>query len=323
MTQGECNAVEAIIELTKLAESGNLEMQGYFESIRALSQSIRDVGLQQPLRVLHEPQRDGGVVFRLVDGERRFWAFVYQLCANNDKPLGPVSNTIKVPTLLHNAHASAEEIQRAQWAANLYHESVCAVDYAEMIWAMREAFFARLDTVQRVALVAQLGDPAAIDGLSANDLAIELTSREIAKLTGKTLKRRMLYHYLSMAEHLSPEAKALGRAFNISLRQLISLMRMSPSKQLEMLTQVIQAERGIASAKTDNGGGTGRPSSVQRGINGCISLNEVLQQLSDKGLSRSPRENIEALLNELARMATEVERAKRLLTAHLSQSNAL
>lgn len=311
------SAIDVLAQLITQAESGNLEMQGYIESLAALAQSITEVGLQQPLRVSQERRNDGRTRFVLVDGERRFWAMIYRICTeatDNDSREQQLA-TVKVSALLHDEHASADDIQRAQWAANLYHEAICAVDYAEVIWGIRENYFARLDTQQRDALIAQLGEVA--QGLSPNDIAIELTAREIARLTGKVIKRRMLYHYLSIADKLCPEARDLARAFSVSLRQLMVLTQMTPQKQIELLTQTIHTEHGSGAGTAGADGGSGRPSSVQRGINGCITLVSVLQQLSDKSLSRNSRQDKEELLAELLHVAGEVDRAQRYLQTHL------
>ena len=317
--RNERSAINVMAQLITQAESGSLEMQGYIESLAALAQSISAVGLQQPLRVSQERRNDGRTRFILVDGERRFWAMIYRICtetAGNDSREQQLA-AIKVPALLHDEHASADDIQRAQWAANLCHEAICAVDYAEVIWGIRENYFARLDTQQRDALIAQLGQIT--QGLSPSDIAIELTAREIARLTGKVIKRRMLYHYLSIADKLCPEARDLARAYSVSLRQLMVLTRMTPQKQIELLTQTIHTEHGGGVSATSADGGTGRPSSVQRGINGCITLVSVLQQLSDKSLSRNSRQDKEELLAELSHAAGEVERARRYLQTHLGQ----
>ena len=322
VTRGQCSATDAMETLIAQAESGNLEMQGYIETLKTLAESITAVGLQQPLRVSQERQHDGRTMFRLVDGERRFWALLYRICADPETLVGSREQkltSIKVPALLHDEHASADDIQRAQWAANLYHEAICAVDYAEVIWGIREDYFARLDTQQRESLLAQLGEAA--NGLTPNDIAIELTAREVARLTGKTLKRRVLYHYLSIADKLCAEARALARAYTVGLRQLTMLARMTEPKQVEMLTMSIQAERGDSceANATKSASGTGRPSSVQRSINGCITLVSVLHQLSDKSLDRNSRQDKEELLAELEHVAAEIERTRRYLHAHLGQ----
>ena len=118
--RNERSAIEVMAQLITQAESGSLEMQGYIESLAALAQSITEVGLQQPLRVSQERRNDGRTRFVLVDGERRFWALIYRICTeptDNDSREQQLTS-IKVPALLHDEHASADDIQRAQWAAN-------------------------------------------------------------------------------------------------------------------------------------------------------------------------------------------------------------
>ena len=308
---GEQSAFAALAELIDSAEAQDLEAMGYLDSIATLAASIDGVGLQQPIRVTTDISNPDTPTYQIVDGERRYWAMMYRYFRID------VEQTITGPiaAIISNTNNSVDDIQRAQWAANLYHEAISVVDYADAVWRIREDFLVRLDS-ERDRYLAQLGSAA--EGLSISEAAIQLTINEMTRLTGRIAQRRNLYRYLAIAEKLSPAAKALARAYNLGLRTLMTLSRWQESRQVEAITAMIQSgdpddETGAASGARAKAGHGGRPSSLRRGINGCITLNNVLQQLSEQNLARQTPDDIRALLAELERVATAVNQARRLL----------
>ena len=315
--EGGAQALAIMNELIRRAElEDDLEAKGYLDGIQSLATSIRTVGLQQPVRVTSEHNKMGEPVYRIVDGERRYWAMLYRSLQTD--PERALAGQIAV--ILSDAVNSADDIQRAQWAANLYHEAISVVDYADAVWRIREDFLARLDS-ERTRYLSELGPSA--ETMSLSDAAIQLTINEMTRLTGRILQRRNLYRYLAVAEKLSPPAKALARAHNLGLRTLLTLSRWQDDKQVEAITAMIQAgdeskTEGNSSPKLGHGG---RPSSLRRSINGCITLISVLQQLSEQNLTKNTSDDLSALSSELERAATEVARARQLLQGHLSNEH--
>ena len=306
---GGQSAFAALAELIESAEAQDLEAMGYLDSIATLAASIDTVGLQQPIRVTTDISNPDTPTYQIVDGERRYWAMMYRYFRID------VEQTITGPiaAIISNTNNSVDDIQRAQWAANLYHEAISVVDYADAVWRIREDFLVRLDS-ERDRYLAQLGSAA--EGLSISDAAMQLTINEMTRLTGRTAQRRNLYRYLAVAEKLSPQAKALARAYNLGLRTLLTLSRWQAAKQVEAMTAMVQAGDSDDDPKADGrvkSGQGGRPSSLRRGINGCITLINVLQQLSEQNLVRNTLEDMRALLAELERASAEVERTRRLL----------
>ena len=319
--EGGAQALAIMNELIRRAElEDDLEAKGYLDGIQSLATSISTVGLQQPVRVTSEHNKMGEPVYRIVDGERRYWAMLYRSLQTD--PERALAGQIAV--ILSDAVNSADDIQRAQWAANLYHEAISVVDYADAVWRIREDFLARLDS-ERTRYLSELGPSA--ETMSLSDAAIQLTINEMTRLTGRILQRRNLYRYLAVAEKLSPPAKALARAHNLGLRTLLTLSRWQDDKQVEAITAMIQAgdddgdeskTEGNSSPKLGHGG---RPSSLRRSINGCITLISVLQQLSEQNLTKNTSDDLSALSSELERAATEVARARQLLQGHLSNEH--
>lgn len=306
---GGQSACAALAELINSAAAQDLEATGYLESIATLAASIDAVGLQQPIRVTTDARDSAAPTYQIVDGERRYWAMLYRHSHMDVEQV--VAQPI--PAVISDTNDTVDGIRRAQWAANLYHEAISAVDYADAVWQIREDFLARLDS-ERDRYLAQLGSAA--EGLSISEAAMQLTINEMTRLTGRAAQRRNLYRYLAIAEKLCPEAKALARAYNLGLRTLLTLSRWQADKQVEAMTAMVQAGHSDDESKADGrvkSGQGGRPSSLRRGINGCITLINVLQQLSEQNLARNTPEDMLALLSELERAAAEVERTRRLL----------
>ena len=300
-------------ELVERANRGDIEAQGYLANLRELADSILHVGLQHPLRVSQEAARDGGVIFRLVDGERRFWALVLldlNTSAGADR---------RVEAILHDPNASAEDIQRAQWAANLCRADIPAIDLAHALWRMREDYFAHL-AIDPQRYVEALGKDAEAQHLSRNDLAFALTQAEAARLTGREWSRRSLYVYLSLAEKVKPKAVALARAYGLSMRQLQGLINLNEDEQVRLLLRMVgKPELPPDGTSATVSARAGRPTALLRGINACVSLATVLQQLSPRNLARTTAEDRQSLLDELDHVAAQIETTRRLLQSQVAK----
>jgi ParB-like nuclease domain len=305
--------------LMERAASGDAVAAGYLVHIQELAHTIQRVGLQQPLRVSEEHDRDHQTIFRIVDGERRYWAHMWMAVVG--AATDSAAHRLMIPVILHRADASADDIQRAQWAANLHREDIPAVDFAEIIWQVREDVFARL-AIDRQRYVHALG--AAAQGLTLKDIAALLTCQEAERLTGRQLKRSSLYLYLAVAEQLKAVPKALARAHGLSLRQLHGLVRLSESQQTEAVLRMIassQADvptRSRPDPRSGAPGQPGRPTSLQRSVNMCINLASALQKLSNKALLRHTPEDQQVLLSELDAASAEIDRARKLIKTRLS-----
>lgn len=281
---------------------------GTLEGIRALARSIADVGLQQPIRV----SADKAGTYRIVDGERRFWAHLFLLETSSDSRYATIS------ALLHDPQADGDAIQRAQWAANLCREDIAAIDFADTVWQIRERYLANV-THDRKRHAAELGNAA--DGMTTVEMAFAMTQREVARLTGRSLNERQLYAYLAVAERLKPQAKALARAYNINLRPLMGITRLPEQEQVRLIKQMagIDEPNTIKNSKS-SATRTGRPTSLQRGIHACIGLKDALQKLTERNLSRQSPADVRALLVELDSAAAQIELAQQMLKVHFPAS---
>ncbi len=304
--QATLTAAEALAELIARAEQhANTEACGYMANVRQLAQSIRSVGLQQPILVASERDKQSQPIFRIVDGERRFWAVA--LLGQTEADPTPYFH---IHAICQSAHLSADDTERAQWAANLCRDDVPAIDIAEAIARIHQRAQSRL-AVNREHYLHELGSDWA--SLVPREATLRLTQHEVASLTGREMQRRNLYRYLAIAEHLAPDAKALARAYSVSLSQLLPLIRQSAAQQAEALRRLV----GVSSANTKPTPtqNTGRPTTLQRSINACIHLVGVLHKMSDQHLAHTDTDNRRALLDELQTAADAIERLKRRVPA--------
>ncbi len=309
---GQADASATLRALLARVGADDPEAAGYLASLRDLAASIAAVGLQHPLRVSQETTHEnGGAVFRIVDGERRFWALVLLDLE------APQAAERQAPAILHDPAASADDIQRAQWAANLCREDIAAIDVARAVWRIREDYFARL-AVDPASCLAALGSAAAgaasgaaLQSMSRNDMAVALTRAEAARLTGRAWAERTLYAYLAVADKVQPQAAALARAYGLSLRQLQGLANLREEDQVRAILRAVGKADGVAPAVSNRG--AGRPTALQRGIHACIALVGVLQQLTERNLARTSPDDRQSLLAELEQAAAQVGQASRLL----------
>lgn len=298
-----CDSEQALKTLMTRATQGDAVAAGYLESIRTLARSIHDMGLQQPIRVIP----DDAYTFRIVDGERRFWAYLYLLVT---RPEGPYQ---RIPALLHDAQASPEQLLRAQWAANQCREAVPAVDIAEAIHMIHRHAYQRV-LRERDQVRAELGDAADAD--SPTELVMRLTQHQLTPLMSRSLHPRQIYSYLAVADRLFPEAKALARAHSLSLRQLVGLSRYAQADQVAAIAKmagVANMTKPASQAVQSKSRRPGRPTLVHRSVQTCVTMRGALERLSVRSLVRCSDEDFDSLEEELERAAAQIDRVRQLV----------
>jgi ParB/RepB/Spo0J family partition protein len=314
------SSFEAISTLVQRAATQDTEAAGYLESIATLAKSIEAVGLLQPIHVALSPIETASWSYQLVDGERRLWACLY---LNVKKQPDDPTRIQTVPALLQDAESSADDVRRTQWIANLQRESVPAIDYAEAVWRVREDYLSRLQTDRRRYL-SELGDTP--EDMPSTEAAVALTSKEIQRLTTKLISRVTIFRCCAITERLKPQTKALTRAYNLTFRQLMGLAHLPGDQQMPMAMAMIAAgHEGVNSNITRDtemprvAKRAGRPTQLQRGVNQCACLLNVLGQLTEKQLRGAGPESLQALVAELDRTVQEAERCRRLVRAVLNR----
>jgi hypothetical protein len=238
------------------------------KQLRELADNIGEVGLQYPPKVTTVRAKDGTVKYQIVDGERRFWAWLLLLAAADESERVYRES---IPAMVEDDRASPEDILRSQWGTNLYRERVPVVDIADYVLAIRDAYASRLQLNPQPWL-SSLGADA--EAMSVPLAILTLTGREIAATMGKRMSRSTLFRYVAIAEKMRADAKAIARVRQFGLRQCEWLSRLSPAQQLDAARRMkpTDDEGESESVEADEVGrartGAGRP----RLLDGRITL---------------------------------------------------
>lgn len=225
--QGRLSPREALFELCQRAQSGDVVIALRVKQLHELADNIREIGLEYPPKVTKVNAKDGSFKYRLVDGERRFWAWLLLLASAGDA--GRIYRE-SIPALVEEENANSEDILKSQWATNLHRERVPVVDIADYVMSVRDTYASRLQ-LNLQPWIESLGAEGAAMSLPSAVLA--LTSREIAAVMGKRMSRATLFRYLAIAEKLRSDTKAIAQVRQFGLRQCEWLSRLSPSQQFE------------------------------------------------------------------------------------------
>ncbi len=302
---------EALTQLVNRVASGDVEATGFFDSIRTLASGIQQIGLQYPLLVT--PRRDSG--YTILDGERRYWALLYL------QSQSPTSTADLIPIIIADPSSTGDDLRRLQWIVNLQREDIAPIDIAEAIWRIREDFLAQIN-LDRRRYADALGEQS--QNLTPLEAANLLTSREVSRLTGRTLARATLYRHLFVAERLTLPARPIARAHRVSLRRLRGVACLPEAQQIqEMLRAAIQEnDLALSVPKADNAAPSpGRPTVLRRNGNLCLGLIQGLQKMSDKHLAKSSAEDCQTFLAQLEDTASEIKRMTRMVQMHLTRAN--
>lgn len=229
LRNGGLTADTALQALLERAASGDAVAGWHARDITALAANIRAVGLQQPIRVWRDQAKDGSTLFRIIDGERRFWAHVYLLAQG-----GPVaSRWSHIAASIAPDAWSLDDVHRAQWAANLNRRDVPVIELALAVRAIFERNERRF-AVNKQPFLDRLGKEAA--DLTEFEQLVALTALDVGDLLARPLKPPTIRAYLGIARNLSDESVIEARARNAGFRALMAAAsRQSPESQLEFL----------------------------------------------------------------------------------------
>ncbi len=225
--QGRLTPRQALLELCRRAQDGDAVIGLRVKQLRELADNIREVGLEYPPKVAKANTQDGTVIYRIVDGERRFWAWLLLLATADD---AESIHRQSIPAMVEDDDASAEQILRSQWATNLHREHVPVVDIADYVLFVRDTYASRLQLDPQPWLETLGAEGAAMSVPSA---VLALTRREIATVMSKQMSRATLFRYLAIAEKMCTDVKAIARVRQFGLRQCEWLSRLSPTQQFE------------------------------------------------------------------------------------------
>ncbi len=225
--QGRLSPREALLELCRRAQDGDAVIALRVKQLRELADNIRKVGLEYPPKVAKVTAKGGTVIYQLVDGERRFWAWLLLLAAADDAER---VHRQSIPAMVEDDDANAEQVLRSQWATNLHREHVPMVDIADYVLSVRDTYASRLQSNPQPWMETLDAEGAA---MSVPSSVLALTRREVTTVMGRQMSRATLFRYLAIAEKMRADVKAIARVRQFGLRQCEWLSRLSPAQQLE------------------------------------------------------------------------------------------
>lgn len=312
LASGKVSHNDVLAQLLERATGGDMEAQAYVEDIRGLADDIKAHGLLSAVLVYTSQTSDGRTRYQLIDGERRFWAYVY-LSAQQDSDM----THIRAEVNNEFEHASADDIISLQWSANMQRESVCAMDLAEFVYQKREEAVRTIQTDSK--LLTQWSDNG--KPISPRDTAQRIVCHHLAHTFGRPLKRRAYYQYLSLAEKLSASVKALARAHKLPLGRLIQITSQPKREQIAAVLRIIESQHAPEDVPAKPNAQPKRPGRPTRS-QGRITLAEraVAGMVSDTepALMKWGRDELTAVLQKDQDLLEATDRHLRLVQAVLS-----
>ncbi len=191
----------------------------------ALAQSIREVGLRQPVNVyrIDDPQQPDRTTYRLGEGERRFWAHHLLVLQGYEE-------FQNVKCIIEMLPEDEEIIHQRQEAENAARVDLPALARARSMQRIKERLNIELGT--RVPGENTIRLP------SQRELQVAIGQR-VKSFTGRAIGDRMVRNYLTLL-NLSPEAQDLAEAAQLTEKQLRPVMRLPTDvDQLTMIRRIV------------------------------------------------------------------------------------
>jgi len=297
---------QMMAQLMARAAQEDAEAYGYLNSIRELAHSISEVGLQQPVRVRIMPTANQ---YWLIDGERRYWAQVYQA---SKAGIGDLAQ-ITLAALIDPGPADPLQTLRAQWAANLQREDVPAIDYTDTIKRIYESLYYQAQH-QRAEVVKKY--TMTDNGTrSPRELALQLTANEVFHLTTRDISPDTVYLYLRLADQLSATVKQLARAHLAPLRVLKPLLGKPDEEQLRLLNAAL----GLTPAASKQGNKRQRRSKQDILQVTQLRLRELVSTQSyQRRLKKYSAEQLQSAVSEIDSTTEALRKHADLLKRHLT-----
>jgi hypothetical protein len=192
----------------------------------ALAQSIREVGLRQPINVyrIDDPDQPLHPTYRLGEGERRFWAHHLLVQKGHDE-------FKRIRSVVEVLPEDEDIIHQRQEAENAARVDLPAIARARSIERIKQRLNIEMGT--RVPGANTIKLP------SQRELQIEVGQR-VKSLTGRAIGDRMVRNYLALL-NLSPEAQDLAEAAQLTEKQLRPVMRLkTDEEQLVTIRRIVE-----------------------------------------------------------------------------------
>ncbi len=192
----------------------------------ALARSIRELGLRQPLNVyrIDDPEQADKTVYRLGEGERRFWAHHLLVQQGYDE-------FRRAKCIIETLPDDEETVHQRQEAENAARIDLPAMARARSIERIKERLNVEMGT--RVPGENTIKLP------SERELQVAVGQR-VKNLTGRAISDRMVRNYLWLL-NLSVEAQDLCEAAQLTEKQLRPLKQLkTDEEQLNMIKLIVE-----------------------------------------------------------------------------------
>lgn len=192
----------------------------------ALARSIREVGLRHPLNVyrIDDPSQPDQTLYRLGEGERRFWAHHLLVQQGYDE-------FRKVKCIVEPLPDDEEVIHQRQEAENAARVDLPAIARARSMERIKERLNLEMGT--RVPGEKTIKLPGKRELQAA-------VGQRVKSFTGRAIGDRMVRNYLTLL-NLSPEAQDLAEAAQLTEKQLRPIMRLkTDEEQLELIRRIVE-----------------------------------------------------------------------------------
>jgi ParB-like chromosome segregation protein Spo0J len=253
LQEGEVSCREAIQELLRRGKSDDgarLVLEGSQEAsgLLELAESIRDVGLRQPINVyeITDLEHPTGVGYRIGEGERRYWAHWILV-------LGAREEFRRIRCVVEKGVPDDLEVRIRQLAENAARQDLPAMARARLMLGLK-AHLARAvgievshdaslqelgDAITKAryrGLATRVAEPSVPDSNHLDDMVGETLRRYARRaVSGQTVRNHMALLRLPLS------VQELADAANLSefrLRPVVSLD--DPDRQLEMVSRIVE-----------------------------------------------------------------------------------
>lgn len=194
----------------------------------ALANSIKAVGLRQPVNLYSIPNADnpGEPYYQVGEGERRYWAHQLLLSQGLDQ-------FSKIRAVIEVLPDDQDIVQRRQEAENAARQDLSGIARSRSIKRIRNRLSVEMGT--RVPGQSTIKLP------SQRELDVAV-GQEVKSFTGRAISDRMVRNYLRLL-NLPPTLQDLAEAAQLSEKQLRPVMRLgSEIEQKQLIGQIVSEQ---------------------------------------------------------------------------------
>jgi hypothetical protein len=241
LLEGSMSPSEVMEELVKRAHEGDMfarlvlgrrgvsdadHEEGHVETgLYALAESIKQVGLRQPINVyaVDDDSHPSRVAYLLGEGERRYWA--HQLLVYEGEQAFSI-----IKALVGRLPDDMEQVHLRQQAENAARQDLPAVARARAMYRIREQLRQKLGT----QVPKEKDESPKLTERNLDDAV----GRQVRHISGRAISGRMVRNYLRLLT-LPPYAQEIAEAASLTERQLRPVFRLQKAADRDDMVEAI------------------------------------------------------------------------------------